>query len=357
MSKKEKISQEELDQYLRNGEEIFENLNLRGLDFGYYKISQKTFINCDLTAANFITNDLHNNTIEDCEFTNCDISHAHFRNVMKCDFKDCYGFQPDFQNSEITETDFTTCDFEKADFRKSNMLDTSFNHSTIKSSNFRESELFTVNVINNTQIYGSYFDKSKIENTIFDDVMIYGSSINYPEIKGSSFYGNKIVESNLTGANIQDTVFRKCEMVTTDLNNSKFTKCEFPYSYFANTVKGLKTCEFNECLYSPTKWREDTRIEDLRKELIKEKDFYNAYVLTELNDAIPTSDLSTQFMKDVVKKHGTDGNILQKALENVGVRDGLSDKEMAELFNKTLSSNEYKTAFEKEKSKSVENAR
>ena len=349
MPVKEKISQEELNLYLTQGKSLFENLNLSGLDFGNYKISEKEFRNCDLTNANFVTN----HAISDCKFIECDISHTRFKDIMTCDFEKNYGFQTDFQNSEITETNFKSCDFERAIFSNSNMLETSFDRCTIKDSNFRESELFTVKFFNNTQIFESYFNESNINNSEFSDVMIYGSEINNSNIKNSYFGDTKIVESSLDSSNIESSDFRTVDMVSNDLSNAKFTECDLFTVYFSKPIKGLSSCKFDQCALDPYVYTEE-KIDNLRKELIKEQSFYEAYTLIELNDKIPISDLAIQFMKDVVKEHGTDAKILQKAVEIVGIKDSLRPQDMAKLLNDTLKTEEYKKAYGKEQSQHIE---
>lgn len=343
MATQEKLTQEQLEADLIKGRKRFENLDLSGLDFGYYKISQKEFANCNLSNANFI---VVGDEIAECKFTDCDISHTKFPNIMMCDFRNCHGFQTDFQNSEFTQTDFTLCDFEKANFEKSNMLNTDFNNCVIKDSIFRESEIDTAQIYHNTQFFDTHFDNSKLTNCIFDDVMIYGSILRQTEVNNSSFFNAKIVESSFKNSNIQDTIFR-ADVVSTHLDNIKFTKCDLNNSYFAKSTTGLKTCILNECLYSPN-LEKDTRLEDLRKEFIKEKEFYKAYALIELNDAIPVPDLPIRFMKEVVKEHGTDTEIFQKAIAHVAIRDHLSPNEMAKLMQDTLKTDEYKKAFARE---------
>ncbi len=351
---REQINQNELEIFLQQGKNIFENLNLCTLDFSNFKMSEIQFINCDLKNAVFKTE----KEISDCIFKDCDISNAKFNNIMRCDFHNCKGFQSDFKNSEITESDFTLCEFEKADFQKSNMLQTSFNHCVVKNSNFRDSELFTVHAYNFTHIQDSYFDKSKISSCEFDDTMFYLDSINKADIKDSSFNKTSFVGSNLNESHFQDTSFRGFStIISSDIHNAKFSDCDLYGANFYD-ANGVRLCEFTNCEISSTLDQlinphlSDSRIENLRKELIKERSFYKAYALMELNEEIPVPDLPLKFMEEVVKEHGTTTLPLQKAVGSVAIRDNLSPAEMGKLMQDTLKTDEYKRAFEREQGQS-----
>lgn len=355
---RKQINQNELENFLQQGKNIFKNLNLCTLDFSNFKMSEIQFINCDLRNAVFKTE----KEISDCIFKDCDISYAKFNNIMRCDFHNCKGFQSDFKNSEITESDFTLCEFEKADFQKSNMLQTSFNHCVVKNSNFRDSELFTVHAYNFTHIQDSYFDKSKISSCEFDDTMFYLNSINKADIKDSNFHRTSFVGSNLNESHFQDTSFQGFStIISSDIHNAKFSDCNLLGAYFCD-VNGVRLCEFRNCeinseldhLINPI--LKDTRIENLRKELIKEKSFDNAYALTELNNDIPVSELPIRFMQDVVETHGTDAQKIQKAIESVAIRDSMYPEDMVKLLQDTINTEEYRTALEKEQGKIEEKA-
>ncbi|MBR3721632.1 MAG: pentapeptide repeat-containing protein [Selenomonadaceae bacterium] len=355
MGKRHKIAQYELEVCLQKpGKKSFNNLDLSGLDFGYYDISGKDFISCDLTNANFITA----KPVRDCNFKDCDISHTKFGNIMRCDFDNCHGFQTDFQKSEITETNFLLCDLEKVDFRESNIFESAFNHCVIKEANFSDGELFSVNFLNNNLLKGVNFDNSKMKNVEVTDAMLYECSIQKADIKGVGFYNSNFIRSNLSESNFQNTSIWHSDVVSTDLSNAKFKETDLGSAYFTQPVKGLETCIFDQCglpyNYEDMILSPKDKIENLRQELIKDQSFYNAYALTELNNDILVSELPIRFMQDVVETHGTDTQKIQKAIESVAIRDSMHPEDMVKLLQDTRNTEEYRAALEKEQGKTEE---
>lgn len=63
------------------------------------------------------------------------------------------------------------------------------------------------------------------------------------------------------------------------------------------------------------------------------------------------------FMKEVVKIHGTDAKIIENAVDVITDIKDESPKFKAKLFNDTLKTDEYKQAFDKEQGKTIENTR
>lgn len=80
------------------------------------------------------------------------------------------------------------------------------------------------------------------------------------------------------------------------------------------------------------------------KENITNLNFLSAYSMYELNENKPIS-----FMKEVVKIHGTNGDILKNAVESITNYENESQEFMAKIFNQTLKTEEYKEAFNAKK--------
>jgi len=76
-----------------------------------------------------------------------------------------------------------------------------------------------------------------------------------------------------------------------------------------------------------------------------------------LNRDLPISEIENKFMKDIVETHGTGLKTIQEGIDIITKRDNLLPHESAKLFNKTLNSEEYKKAFDKEQNQSRDNAR
>ncbi len=293
------VTQNELEVYLQQPrKKSFVDLDLSGLDFGYYDISGKDFINCNLTNANFITA----KPVRDCNFKDCYISHTKFGDIMRCDFDNCHGFQTDFQKSEIKETDFFLCDLEKADFRESNIFESAFNHCVIKEANFSDGELFSVNFLNNNLLKGVNFDNSKMENVDITDTLLYGCSIQKADIKSVSFLNSNFIRSNLSESNFQNTSIWHSDVVSTDLSNAKFKESDLGSVYFTQPVKGLETCIFDQCrlpynyedmILSPKdkieKWQEADKIREEGKKEGKEEE---------------KLDIFKNLMTPILQKHG-----------------------------------------------------
>lgn len=98
---------------------------------------------------------------------------------------------------------------------------------------------------------------------------------------------------------------------------------------------------------------------------IKSLDFVSAYTtFRNINDVeefmnIPTlsGDGNLDFMKEVVKIHGTNGEILKSAIKSITDFYDESPAFSAKLLNDTLKTNEYKEAFAKKQGKTEEISR
>ena len=93
-------------------------------------------------------------------------------------------------------------------------------------------------------------------------------------------------------------------------------------------------------------------IADMIKPEIKEQDFFAAYMCVRNKGDFDELD----FMKAVVKEHGTNGDILQKAVQAVSNIKDQSPAFMSKLLNDTLKTDEYNIALNKgqEKNRSIE---
>ena len=79
---------------------------------------------------------------------------------------------------------------------------------------------------------------------------------------------------------------------------------------------------------------------------IKSKNFNTAYNLFCKNESVTDSEKPLEFMKRVVKCHGTDTRTLQDAVIAVTGEENETQEFTAKLLNDTLKSDEYKNAFE-----------
>ncbi len=75
------------------------------------------------------------------------------------------------------------------------------------------------------------------------------------------------------------------------------------------------------------------------------------------NRDLSVSEIEKRFMKDIVKTHGTDFEIIKNAVEIVTEQDRLTPPESAKLLNDTLASKEYKQAFEAGQGKTAKNVK
>ena len=89
--------------------------------------------------------------------------------------------------------------------------------------------------------------------------------------------------------------------------------------------------------------------EETYERCLEEKDFTHAY---ELHDSVSTENDALDFMKDVVRKHGTDTQILNDAVDAVTVLKGEYPDFTAKLMQDTLKTDEYKKSFEAGQGKS-----
>ena len=96
--------------------------------------------------------------------------------------------------------------------------------------------------------------------------------------------------------------------------------------------------------------------------MISNKQFKEAYKFYDeyCNDNIlqeKNPDKELDFMKEVVKEHGTNGEILKKAVEAVTDCKGEMLDFTAKLMQDTLKTDEYKKAFEAGQGETAENTR
>jgi len=91
----------------------------------------------------------------------------------------------------------------------------------------------------------------------------------------------------------------------------------------------------------------------IRKNYIKNKDFFNGYsYFKSIKSDIPIEECQLNFIKEVIKIHGTNGEILKTAIESITDYENESPTFMARLLQDTLKTEEYKKAFEREKGQS-----
>ena len=82
---------------------------------------------------------------------------------------------------------------------------------------------------------------------------------------------------------------------------------------------------------------------------IKDKDFFAAYMIAQNHNNGDFTNLD--FMKEVVKAHGANGDILRKAVHAVSNIADQSLEFEVKLLNDTLKTPEYREAFEKKQDK------
>lgn len=94
-------------------------------------------------------------------------------------------------------------------------------------------------------------------------------------------------------------------------------------------------------------------------EKISNRDFKEAYTLCCKNETVSDEEKPLEFMKKVVKTLGTDGDIINKAIEVVAdIEDENNDPSFRiDLLQSTLKTREYQETFEKEQSKIRKNIR
>lgn len=108
------------------------------------------------------------------------------------------------------------------------------------------------------------------------------------------------------------------------------------------------------------KEKEIALLENSKTNHIKQKKFEVAYdEAVELNQEPTSENLPLNFMKDVIKEHGTDTMAFSQAVSAVTSAEGETPYFMAKLMQDTLNTDEYKEAFEKEQgqSKTTENTK
>ena len=110
---------------------------------------------------------------------------------------------------------------------------------------------------------------------------------------------------------------------------------------------------------------EETKLlEDVKEQKIKDNDFTIAYIVaktinarTSENFTEDLQELPNRFMKDVIRLNGTDKEMLKDAILAVSDVESKPMDFSVKLQNETLSSKEYRDAFEKSQGETRENTR
>lgn len=126
MSRKRKISQQELDYMLQqhalwrytNGDEgeraEFEEMNLNGLDLCYQSLEGIDFINVSFNKAKLYEVSLIDSSFSDCTFHDADFTNACMQKVALNKVK---ANRTKFDNADIVDVIINDCEFKECSFR------------------------------------------------------------------------------------------------------------------------------------------------------------------------------------------------------------------------------------------------
>lgn len=168
------------------------NANLSGVNFhGIDDIDLDSFINCDLSGADFSRNDLPN-------FEGCDLSGA------------------DFSHSLLDESKITNCNLEFADFTNAQLSKVNFHNSSLEGCNFSNAELAEMNfkgmnlsncnfafanlnaaVLTNAICVGCNFEHAELDHAQFNGAILQGAKFDRANMKGTNFDGADLKWSSL----------------------------------------------------------------------------------------------------------------------------------------------------------------
>lgn len=288
----------------RTEELIVRNRDLSGVDFSDKNLNKVSFYDCNLTGAKFI-----NANLNEISFYNTKVEHSNFDNAVinKIATHNAYFRGSNFNNAEIIGGEFE-------DKSRKSLLKRAF------------------------------FTNSSMKNLTCNGVEMFMTDLNSVDLSGAKFNDNNLYEVNFNGSFMPEII-----------NNTNFTKCDFRNTGEINIIDDLETKKeiSVEEINSKNELIEKENISNMIQEEIKNQDFFAAYMCVRNKGDFDELD----FMKEVVKEHGANGDIIQKAVQVVSNIKDQSPEFMSKLLNDTLKTDEYKIAFNREQVKTKDNAR
>lgn len=175
MSKKRKISQEELNSMIEqhtlylytDGKEgkraVFKDMNLNGLDFGYMRLETLDFKNVSFNKAKLFKAELVDSTFRNCTFHDADFTSSYMRETVMYNVK---GNRTKFDNSDISCVIIGECEFKECSFR-----DVSIDYSNIHDTGIKDCKM------HNTIFYRDVFDIMSFEGSNIKDAFVLKCNI------------------------------------------------------------------------------------------------------------------------------------------------------------------------------------
>ena len=173
-------------------------------------------------------------------------------------------------------------------------------------------------------------------------------------IENVNIYVKKVIDDELSPEELSAEIEDFHNEITDEIRES------FKQDYCYNYICENKIIELEKIpgwaidgLYDDLSLAEKDKLKTLNS--IKNNDFKSAAKL--LAKYYNDSDDYLNFMKEVIKIHGTDTKIINDAISAITETENESPAFMAKLLNDTLKTDEYKKAFEAEQGKGKEKAR
>jgi len=194
--------------------EVFDGLDLSGINFS----------ECDLTGASFV-----GATLTEAVFVNAILTKTIFRSakLTKTMFS-----QVSAQQTDFTQAEMSLCVAENGEFTKALFIKTKLDQGRFPNSNFSHANLASCNL-----------NDADLENTVLDE---------------ADFSSASMTRANLTGASVNNSAFQKiianksrwskvvgkdCSFANADLRESTFQSAELSYADFSKA--NLSTSNFS----------------------------------------------------------------------------------------------------------------
>jgi len=193
--------------------EVFDGLDLSGIDFSDCDLSGASFVGTILTEAVFVNATLTNAIFRSAKLSNAKLSRA------------------SAQQADFTQAEMNHCIAEKADFTKALFTQTKLDQGCFSHSNFSHANMASCN-LNHAAL-----DNTILDNADFANASMSGAVFHNASIDNCSF--QKIVASNSSWNNVKG---KDCSFSQADLSGSEFLSINISYADFAKAK--LSSCNF-----------------------------------------------------------------------------------------------------------------